>query len=322
MATSVATRGGRGGLRSYNPPSDGAPPGRPAAVLPRARGAGPRALARARHLPRVGPPPRGRRAVGLLGGPADGQRQARRPSRPRARVQGHLPALQDDARLPGRAQGRLGHARPAGRDRRPEAARDREQAGDRAVRDRRVQPALPRGGLRVPRGLERADRAHRLLDRPRRRLPHARRDVHRVGLVGAAPDPRQGAALRGPQGRALLPGLRHGALQPRGRARLSGRRRSERLRAPAGGRGRRPGAGGRRAARVDHHAVDPGLQRGGRGRPRARLRAGQGGPARRPGDRGRGASSSASSAPKAFGSSTASRARRSTACATSRPSRT
>ena len=48
--------------------------------------------------------------MGLLGGPADRQRQARRPPRPRARVQGHLPALQDDARLPGRAQGRLGHA--------------------------------------------------------------------------------------------------------------------------------------------------------------------------------------------------------------------
>ena len=64
----------------------------------------------------------------------------------------------------------------------------REQARDRGLRDRRVQPALPRVGLRVPGGLERADRAHRLLDRPRRRLPHARPDLHRVGLVGAAPD--------------------------------------------------------------------------------------------------------------------------------------
>src|SRR3954453_617210 len=102
--TSVATRAGRGGLRSYNPPADGAPSGRPAAVVPRARGAGPRALARARRVPRAGPPAPGRRAVGLLGGPADRQRQARRPPRPRARLQGHLPALQDDARLPGRAQ--------------------------------------------------------------------------------------------------------------------------------------------------------------------------------------------------------------------------
>src|SRR6478672_11126598 len=144
IVTSVATRGGHGGLRSYNPPPDGAPSGRPAAVLPRARGAGPRALARARRVPRVGPPPGGRRAVGLLGGPADRQRQAGRPPRPRARVQGHLPALQDDARLPGRAQGWLGHPRPARRDRRPAAAGDREQAGDRGVRDRRVQPALPR----------------------------------------------------------------------------------------------------------------------------------------------------------------------------------
>ena len=97
--------------------------------------------------------------------------------------------------------------------------------------------------------------------------------------------------------------------------------RPERLRAPAGGRGRRPAAGRRRAARVDDHAVDPGLQRRGRGRPRARLRARQGRPARRARRRWPRRSSSACSAPKACGSSTASRARRSTACATSRPSR-
>ena len=37
-------------------------------------------------------------------------------------------------------------------------------------------------------------------------------DLHRVGLVGAAPDLGQGPALRGPQGRALLPALRHRAV--------------------------------------------------------------------------------------------------------------
>ena len=70
------------------------------------------------------------------------------------------------------------------------------------VRDRRVQRALPRVGVHLPGGVEPADRADRLLAGPRRRLPHARRELHRVGLVGAVADQRARAALRGPQGRA------------------------------------------------------------------------------------------------------------------------
>ena len=111
-----------------------------------------------------------------------------------------------------RAQGRLGLPRAAGRDRGRAAARHLDEGRDRGVRHRRVQPALPRVGLRVPRGLERADRADRVLAGSRQRLPHARRDLRRVGLVGAAPDRRQGPALRGLQGRAVLPALRHGAV--------------------------------------------------------------------------------------------------------------
>ena len=212
--------------------------------------------------------------MGLLRGPADRQRPARRAPRAGARLQGHLPALQDDARLPRRAQGRLGLPRPAGRDRRRAAARHLHQGGDRGVRDRRVQRQVPRVGLRVPRGLERADRADRLLGRPRRRLPHARHRATSSRSGGRCKtDLGQGPALRGPQGRALLPALRHGAVQPRGRARLQGRRRPERLRALPGARGRRAAAARRRAARLDDDAVDAGLQRRGRGRPRADLRA-------------------------------------------------
>ena len=166
---------GRGGLRSYNPPPDGAPPGRPAAVLPRARGAGARALARARRLPRVAAPPRGRRAVGLLRGPADRQRPPGLPPRARARVQGHLPALPDDARLLRRAQGRLGLPRPAGRDRGRAASSASRQARDRGATGSPSSTQRCRESVfELPRGLERADRADRLLDRPRRRLPHAR----------------------------------------------------------------------------------------------------------------------------------------------------
>ena len=129
--------------------------------------------------------PRGRRGLELLRGPADRQRPPRLPPRPRPRLQGRLPALPDDVRLPGAAQGGLGLPRPAGRARGRKAARHLLQAGDRGVRDRRVQPALPRVGLRVRRGVEPADRADRLLDRPRRPLRHPRGRLHRVGLVVA-----------------------------------------------------------------------------------------------------------------------------------------
>ena len=124
--------------------------------------------------------------MGLLRGPADRQRAARRPPRAGARVQGHLPALPDDARALRRAQGRLGLPRPAGRDRGRAEARLHLQGRHRALRHRRVQRAVPRVGLRVPRGLDGADRAHRLLGRPRAPLPHARPRLRRVGLVGAA----------------------------------------------------------------------------------------------------------------------------------------
>ena len=143
------------------------------------------ALARRRRLRALARQPRRGRGLELLRGPADRQRPPRLPPRPRPRLQGRLPALQDDVRLPGAAQGRLGLPRPAGRARGRKAARDRLQAGDRGVRDRRVQPALPRVGLRVRRGVEPADRADRLLDRPRRPLRHPRGRLHRVGLVVA-----------------------------------------------------------------------------------------------------------------------------------------
>ena len=84
------------------------------------------------------------------------------------------------------------------------------KARDRGVRDRRVQPALPRVGLPLRRGLEPADRADRLLDRPRRPLRDARERLHRVGLVVAAPDlGRRAASTRAtrssPTARAAAP---------------------------------------------------------------------------------------------------------------------
>ena len=73
-------------------------------------------------------------ALELLRGPADRERQARLPPRPRPRLQGHLPALQVDVRLRRAAQGRLGLPRPPGR------ARDREGSSGSARR-RRSRPS-------------------------------------------------------------------------------------------------------------------------------------------------------------------------------------
>ena len=115
-----------------SPLDGGISPSRPKAVVPRARAAGARALARRRHLRAPGrAAPRGRRAdLELLRGAADRERQAGLPPRARARLQGRLPALPRDARQLRAAQGGLGLPRAAGR------ARDREGARDPARRRR------------------------------------------------------------------------------------------------------------------------------------------------------------------------------------------
>ncbi len=109
----------------------------------------------------------------------------------------------------------------------------------------------------------------------------------------AAADLGRRPAARGPQGRPVLPPLRHGAELARGRAGLRGRRGPLGLRALPGGRGpadgrdpRTAGSAGRLAGRLDDHPVDPDLQRracrrrGHRVRARARRRRGPGDGAR------------------------------------------
>ena len=132
------------------------PPGRSSAVVSRARAAHARALARARRLPRVDPPPRGREAVPLLRGPADRQRPPGLAPRPGARLQGRVPALPDDARPLRPAQGGLGLPRPARRARGREGARLPQQARHRALRGRRVQRQVPRVGAPLHRRVERS----------------------------------------------------------------------------------------------------------------------------------------------------------------------
>ena len=84
-----------------------------------------------------------------------------------------------------------------------------QQARDRGLRHRGVQPALPRVGAPLRRGLVVAHQPQRRVDRHRRRLLDAGQRLHRVGLVAHAPAVGQGPALRGPPGHALLRPVRH-----------------------------------------------------------------------------------------------------------------
>ena len=244
-------------------------PGRPAGA--RARGARP--VAREPHLREVARGGRRPPAVDLLRGSADRQRPARHPPRRGPGLQGRLPALQDDAGLPRRAEGRLGLPRAAGRARRREGARLRRQERHRGLRHRRVQRPVPRVRAAPRRRLRGDDRADGLLGRHRPPLPHHGAGLRRVGVVGAQADPRQGPAGRGLPRRAVLPALRHRALRPRAGAGLRDGHRPQRLRAvPADLRSVRRA---RRPARVDHHAVDAGVEHRRRRAPRRDLRRGR-----------------------------------------------
>ena len=226
---------------------------------------------------------RGLPGVRLLRGAADGERPALLAPRPEPRLQGCLPPLQDDARPPGAPQGRLGLPRPAGRAPDRAQARLPPQGRHRALRRRRVQPAVPRVGARVHRRVGAADGADRLLGRHRRRVLHARRRLHRVSLVVAEAGLGEGPALRGPQGRAVLPALWHGPLEPRGRARATRTSRIRRSTSASRSRARRAcrsSAGRRRRGRCSRTRRSPSTRM-------RRLRARPDG--RRDADPGRGA---------------------------------
>src|SRR5439155_520941 len=86
-----------------------------------------------RHLPEVSAAARGPAPLCLLRGSAHRQREAGHPSHPGPRVQGPVRPLQDDAGLLRRAKGRLGHARPPGRDRGREETQHLGQVPDPSV---------------------------------------------------------------------------------------------------------------------------------------------------------------------------------------------
>ena len=182
-----------------------------------------------------------------LRGPADHQRHARHAPRAGPGVQGRDPALQDDAGLPALPQGRLGHARPARGAGGGEGAGLHHQAGDRGVRHRPVQRAVPRERAAVQGRVGGADGARRVLDRPGRPVRDLPQRLHPDGLVDHQGAVGPGAGVPGVPGDAPLPALRDVTELPRGLAGVQGGHAGPvHLRAlPAGGRA---GRGARRGA--------------------------------------------------------------------------
>ena len=243
---------------------------RPEAVLPRARGAGARALARARRLRALARQPRRGRGLELLRGAADRQRPARLPPRPRPRLQGRLPALQTMCgyRVPRKA-GWDCHGLPV----ELEVEKQLGISSKQEIEEYGIAEFNARCrelGLRVRRGVEPADRADRLLDRPRRPLRHPRRRLHRVGLVVAAQAlGRRAASTRAT--RSSPTALAAAPRSPRTRSRSGYEDVEDPSHHMCASRcsASRPGAAsGRVAAGLDDDALDAARQRRRRGRRR------------------------------------------------------
>ena len=165
---------------------------------------------------------RGEAPLHVLRRPSHGERPAGHPPRLRAGLQGRHPPLQDDAGLPHHPQGRVGHARPARGAGGGEGAGPVQQAGDRGLRHRPLQRALPRERDAPRQSVGRPDGPHRLLGGHEGRLRHLRQQLHRDGVVDPQAALGQGAGLRGDEGHAALPSLRHQPLLARGGPGLPG----------------------------------------------------------------------------------------------------
>ncbi len=101
----------------YRPPPPCSPPSKVPSPSPNSKRRSVGSGKQTTSITRVARQRVGGRAVCVLRRPADGQRHAPPGPLPDPGDQGPVPPLQDDARLPLRTQGGLGHARPAGRGR-------------------------------------------------------------------------------------------------------------------------------------------------------------------------------------------------------------
>ena len=237
------------------------------AGFPGARKGSHQVLERERYLQKVHRPPRRRRRMDVLRRPADRQRQAaHRPHRD-PRHQGPAAPLPDHEGQVCAAQGRLGHPRPAGGAGSGKAAGPGRQGADRAVRHRALHPGVQEVRLEVQGRMGAHVRARGLLGRYGKPLHHLRQQLHRIRVVEPEAGGRQGPAVQGPQGGALLPALRHRAVQPRGLPGLQGGQGALRGCAVQG-----RGPGQHLDLRLDHHALDAAQQRGAVREPRRDLR--------------------------------------------------
>ena len=175
-----------------------------------------------RHHGKKLPSPRRRGAFHLLRRPAHGQRPpAHRPHR-NARHQGPDSALPEHEGQGRPAQGRLGYARPARGAGGGKAAGPGRQAADRGLRHRALHRRVQKERMEVSARVGGNVRPCGLLGGYEEPLHHLQGRLYRVRVVEPEGDLEKRPALQGLQGRALLPPLRHRALQPRGRAGLQG----------------------------------------------------------------------------------------------------
>ncbi len=170
------------------------------------------------------------------------------------------------------AQGRLGHARSAGRSRGLQGTGHPRQGGNRGLRRRAVHPQVHRERFPLHAAVGRTDRTARLLDPSRRGLRHLPPELRGERLVGPQDVLRARPALPGTQDRLVVGPGRHGPLQRRGRAGL-----------PRSGRPQRVSCGSRWSVRPlgRGRASDAEICSSGPpppGRCRATIRRGQAGP--------------------------------------------
>ena len=207
-----------------------------------ARAAAARALEGRRPVPADSRGRPGRHAVRVLRRAAHRERPAGDPPCLCPDDQGSDLPVSRHAGRGGHPHRRLGHPRAAGRDRGREGAQAQRQEGHRDLRRRGVQRARADERVQVPVRLGDAVGPHRLLARLRAPVRHVQQRVHRDGVVAAAPAARARPALSRPPRAALLPALRHGAVEPRAGAGLRRGRRPTRCTSPSRSRTIPPGS--------------------------------------------------------------------------------
>ena len=175
---------------------------------------------------------RGRAELRVLRRPADGERQAGHPSRLRAHDQGSLLPPSRDEGL-SRARERRAGTRTACRSRSRSRSSSASAASSRSRRSASPSSTgcAARACSSIARDWEKLSARIGVLARLRPSVRHVHERLRRERVVGAQDAVRQGSAVSRAQDPAVLPALRHGAVEPRAaQLGLSGRRGSERLR--------------------------------------------------------------------------------------------